>query len=891
MRTLLVEASPRNPATGAVVPTRLVHGGVRAYTWLGFTDWRGGVIQFPAFTTRLDFGDAGWTGGAIPQTAAIEFSSADPALVSRLAALYWNGAAITLRVDDDERDAPSWPVFLKATVATADTTDSVLTLTIGDMSVALNKPLAPDTFAGSGGIEGSADCKGRAKRRTFGAAYNIEGRILDPLNLIYEFSDPAKPLTSIDAVRDRGRAGPVTIVNWQGSAAATLTALRNAAPPRGGGVIAPSIACVKWWTTAAGPLTADVVGETYSGLQNTAPQIANLIAGFGGLTVSNLAAANAARPALVGLHVTDSSETIASALDRLLVGSSLLWVLNPDGTIRLEYWSFDASIGGGAVEEITSHQVSRKAFYRPIKSRALGYKPNSRVMNDGDIAPVLLAEETVYPDGTPVADLQPAQAGADVTGQNTSKDSNALGGVQADIVHQRIQAVNDGLANLDDDVQDIIDNAEVLESRVDALRVSSSPNRIGNSDLSSKAGWALFANPADRFFWGISPADFKVPGEDYFGLLGLDRNSAHSGDLASDWTAISPGGWWQASSWIASRECTASIALQWGDAAGNFISEGPQSETIANNAFRGSSSLDGFKRVWCKGQPPANARTVRLKLHKGAFVANPPNDLAWLFALRPMLALTNDEPLDPAPYMPRGGGAALTQTTILAASANEAAAQLQSILQVNSATGQSARVNTIEQAAYRADDRTSGARWSKEAVAGNGRAQLTVYAFDNNGNLMTGVDIIGDLTISGNLFVTGSITTRTLAANSVNRPTYIQTSGEMTATALGGVAYLLSANVNIVDALSTVELDANVRFRGKSIVGHIELWCNGQRIEDLIVNVQPDADTISMTQSVKFRQFNPGTGNKFYELRFYNTGVNNTIIMPGTSFQMVEVQR
>ncbi len=84
-----------------------------------------------------------------------------------------------------------------------------------------------------------------------------------------------------------------------------------------------------------------------------------------------------------------------------------------------------------------------------------------------------------------------------------------------------------------------------------------------------------------------------------------------------------------------------------------------------------------------------------------------------------------------------------------------------------------------------------------ESVAGNNRAQLKIYADANTG---AGVDIIGDVKISGSLLVTGSVTSGQLGANaatagnfgytadSVNMTSTYQDAAEVTVTMVGGAA-------------------------------------------------------------------------------------------------------
>jgi len=65
----------------------------------------------------------------------------------------------------------------------------------------------------------------------------------------------------------------------------------------------------------------------------------------------------------------------------------------------------------------------------------------------------------------------------------------------------------------------------------------------------------------------------------------------------------------------------------------------------------------------------------------------------------------------------------------------------------------------------------ASAYWQTTAVAGNGRAQMTIHADANGGG---GVDIVGDVGISGNLLVGGSVTSGKVAPSAVSQ-TYFQT--------------------------------------------------------------------------------------------------------------------
>lgn len=423
MRVILIEATPWIADTGAAVDVRLAGGGVRPYTHRGFNDWRSGVASEPKFASGFGFGQEGFTGGAVPSTGAIRFFPSDPALLSKLADDYlWIGAPITIRSGDDELAPGTWVMEMSGTVAAISVAGGALTIVAADLGRKLADPVAKGRFAGTGGIEGEPEAEGRPKRRSFGKVHNVEGRLLNKAANVYEFGDPARPLSSFDVVRDKGREGPIAVLAWQGSIVATYDALVASAPAEGGAVVAPSIACVKWWTRPSGPLTADISGELHGGsptgayVSRPAEIAERIVAGSGvGFTAGTVADAVTARNMVSGLHVGDDSETIAEALDRLLIGVSLLWMLEPAGSISLRPISF-----ANPVETITVDTVERGDSFRPIKSLKVGYKRNHRRHSAGEISVAVLASD--------VSGLK-AGAFAETLSQLNSAEGTKLGGI------------------------------------------------------------------------------------------------------------------------------------------------------------------------------------------------------------------------------------------------------------------------------------------------------------------------------------------------------------------------------------------------------------------------------------------------------------------------------
>lgn len=393
----LVEASPWNPASAATVAVRLAGGGSKPYSHLTFADWMAGVVDPPAFVAGIQYEEQGWTGGAVPQTIAFRWAPAHEPYRTALAGYHWKSAPITIKSADDEANPVVYTTEVVGTVAGVAIQDGVLVFTVQDLSGDLAKPVLVDRFLGTGAIEGDAECKDRIKRRTWGRAFNVEGFVLKKASNIYEFSHPSYPLSSFDDVRDMGRsATPApTVVAWAGSIAATLTALDAVTPASGTCAVAPSIACVKWWTQPHGPLTADLKGEVGAGYLETGPEIASRIVGARSavVTMANLAAATALRPDPAGLHVDDESESVGNALDRLLMSMSMAWTMDPAGALRMLPFTFTAP-----VETLISQKVNREAIFKPTTKRLLGYARNHRQHGNGEISAAVLAGDVIWAD-------------------------------------------------------------------------------------------------------------------------------------------------------------------------------------------------------------------------------------------------------------------------------------------------------------------------------------------------------------------------------------------------------------------------------------------------------------------------------------------------------------
>lgn len=120
-------------------------------------------------------------------------------------------------------------------------------------------------------------------------------------------------------------------------------------------------------------------------------------ASFSGPAVADRAAAVSLRPAAAGIHVADETTTGAQLIDRLALGSSLIWVAAPEGVIRLLPWTFD----NGDAPVLHGQFIGRERAYAPHYRRRVGFKANNRRHSESEIA-----ESVRTANGVLIDDLQ-----------------------------------------------------------------------------------------------------------------------------------------------------------------------------------------------------------------------------------------------------------------------------------------------------------------------------------------------------------------------------------------------------------------------------------------------------------------------------------------------------
>jgi hypothetical protein len=203
---------------------------------------------------------------------------------------------------------------------------------VSDLSEKLAQPLQPNLFAGTGGVEGSSDLKGRPKPIALGYPVNITPVYLG----LVDFGDGALPTYQS---------------NWRQVIAHDVVRARGASIAQTSGVPAvgqyrdwPQYGCFQIGFTADGAITCNVKGDAPGGLYagSTAGLVERVLTGSlgPGLSGSDLDSDSFARTALVlpgevGWFSGTESVTGEAALAQILTGAGGVLAGARDGTLHM----------------------------------------------------------------------------------------------------------------------------------------------------------------------------------------------------------------------------------------------------------------------------------------------------------------------------------------------------------------------------------------------------------------------------------------------------------------------------------------------------------------------------------------------------------------------------
>jgi hypothetical protein len=251
---ILAEISPLDPVSGARAVLRVSSTQSRAVTGLGNQIWWPAITKKPTISLQLFEGD--FSSSVDPGSAGLELSLAGLAKLNANARrMIWPGAPVTLRAGNEGQAWP-WATVMVGRVVSFRSSKGALAITVEVDQEPFEAKVPTALYAGTTGIEGGADLKGKVKPLCLGTPRNVEPILINAVDNVYQLS-AGGPLTLVETLYERGSAFPVSSGDY-----ANYNALVAATIANGRWATCLAQGLIRLGAPAAGIITADVRGDT-----------------------------------------------------------------------------------------------------------------------------------------------------------------------------------------------------------------------------------------------------------------------------------------------------------------------------------------------------------------------------------------------------------------------------------------------------------------------------------------------------------------------------------------------------------------------------------------------------------------------------------------------------
>ena len=360
-RAYLLRATPYDPVTGTEVEVRASIGISRPI--LDGKHWP--AILKTAADTQVDL-----TGDEVDTPGRTAFGNIEVLLGGgdhdALTSYFWDGRDVEVLMGGPDF---SFTEFQRVVFGTADDitfNNRKLSIVFRSRADLLGVPVQQTLYAGTGGLEGGADIKGREKPRVYGTLQNMTPVLVDRTNQIYQFHDGAAQ--AVSAAYDGGAA--LTF----GADVADITA---SAPAAGSYNTQLSGGYIRLGAEPTKALTADVQGDSTGGYVSTAADIIQRIVEnqtvltSSDLDLASFAQVNLDNSAAVGVLLT--GETAAQAITDLIQSIGGAWTFTREGLLTIAVFKLTTSAGTITARDIVKDSISRVRTASPTWRRRLGY--------------------------------------------------------------------------------------------------------------------------------------------------------------------------------------------------------------------------------------------------------------------------------------------------------------------------------------------------------------------------------------------------------------------------------------------------------------------------------------------------------------------------------------
>ncbi|HYF87430.1 hypothetical protein [Azospirillum sp.] len=372
----LMRAEPYDASIGAVRPL--------FFSDLGFTSEPADSPSNTYFVRRIETPLAVrrslFSGSAIGGYSETSFGSAtlanDDGKLDWLSDLDWDGRLVEILYSPQERPALADFTVLFSGAAEQLVPGDEIEIQLRDLLVLLDVPASRGQFGGTGGVDGTAELRGRDKPWLIGRRRQIEPVLINAANNVY-MVDPAG-FSSLLAARDMGVTYPAAVgdfASYTALVAASLTGT-NVATSKTAGLI-------RLGQKPNGRFTIDAEGVKVSGawVYRFADLVRHVVTSMTTVTGASLldvsfAAFNGLQPAVLGYWCDGSSvPKVRDVIDQLADSVGAYWGFGEDRLLSLGRYDGPAATADFEFTERTIIDLTPRPVDRRMKALKLGYRP------------------------------------------------------------------------------------------------------------------------------------------------------------------------------------------------------------------------------------------------------------------------------------------------------------------------------------------------------------------------------------------------------------------------------------------------------------------------------------------------------------------------------------
>ena len=256
---VLAELQPYDPVAATRKTLRAASANDDRVTGLNSLSWIPAISGEPAIGIRLFKGD--FDGNASPTAGSIDIQIdkfVRPHLEVNARKFDWSAAPVKLWAGVAGQAWP-WTQVGEAIVDSFEAEGNTVALRLKANEEPFDANVLTLKYAGTGGVEGPTDLKGKDKPFLLGRCFNAEPVLIDAVNNVYQFSGYG-PIQAVSKLYERGSEFPAPLADY-----ASYAALIAATVPSAQWATCLASGLIRLGAPAYGVITGDVDGDTQGG--------------------------------------------------------------------------------------------------------------------------------------------------------------------------------------------------------------------------------------------------------------------------------------------------------------------------------------------------------------------------------------------------------------------------------------------------------------------------------------------------------------------------------------------------------------------------------------------------------------------------------------------------